>query len=152
MKATEMVNDMELPLRLVEALSDERWCGRPNALRFSESMGITAPLPLLYDLDGIRGANRHWRTETRDVYVGTPGSDPMPGDIDPSRSLLIGELEPDVMIALDYRTEPPSVVVCLPDAPLLSPWSRVAASIEEFLDRISPALDRGIGIVNSDPA
>jgi hypothetical protein len=136
MSASVTINDLELPQRLVEVLREGRWRGRLNATKFSASIGMKAPLPLLYDLEGIRGANRHWRAEKRDVYLGTPSAgSPTPGDIDPNRSLLIGELEPDVMIALDYRTEPPSVVFCLPDAPLLSPWTRVAASIDECLQR-----------------
>jgi hypothetical protein len=137
-------------MALIEALQDGRWCGRPDPTHLSKSLGISAPLPLLYDLAGIEGTNRHWVSERRQVYVGVPSESPVPGDMDPELSLLIGELEPDVMIALDYRSNPPSVAICLPDAPLMSPWTAVAVSIEEFLDRA--ALDRGIGIVNSDPA
>ena len=55
-----------------------------------------------------------------------------PGDIDPTKSLIIGDTEPDSMIALDYRNSMinPSVVVQAPDAVR---WMKIFNDIKSFM-------------------
>jgi hypothetical protein len=129
----QRVNGLLLPVALAEALGEGRWSGRPDARRLSDALGVNAPAPRLYGLESIERVNRTWHRETREVYIGRPSTDSPPGDIDPLRSILIGDLEPEAMLALDYRADSqrPTVVCCCGDG--WSPWRLMANSVEEFM-------------------
>ena len=59
-----------------------------------------------------------------------------PGDIDPKRSLIVAELGPGQLIALDYRRSAiPEVLFASDDA--RSPWRLVSGSIEELLSELA---------------
>ena len=67
-----------------------------------------------------------------DAYFGEAGCGYEPGDIDPALSLIIGDTEPDVMIALDYRVsqDRPRVLVMDSEA---SRWLRAFEDIEALM-------------------
>jgi hypothetical protein len=74
-----------------------------------------------------------WLAETQEAYIGLPSADHLPGDIDPAQSLLVGDLGPDQLIALDYRSSvtKPQVIYSAYDPGSI--WHQVAGSIEELL-------------------
>jgi hypothetical protein len=90
--------------------------------------------PLFYTAEELIAANESWLTETDDIYFGQPSKVNPPGDIDRVRSLLIGELGPDQLVALDYRGDAanPRVVYAANDLPCI--WHHVADSVEELLE------------------
>jgi hypothetical protein len=67
-------------------------------------------LPQLFDLDGVVEANRFWNSPYSEDYLGVDSLTFPPGNIDPQRTVLIGQAEPDSPIALDFRSNPPRVV------------------------------------------
>ena len=68
--------------------------------------------PAFFSLEGMRRENEGWCDETLDSYLGGKDGVVQPGDIDPARSVVIADLGPDRLVALDYRKsqERPSVV------------------------------------------
>lgn len=74
--------------------------------------------------------------ETNPVYLGTANDELPPGDIDPRRSVLIGDLGHDRPFALDYRdsSEQPSVVLLA--STQKAGWVRIADSTEELLAKL----------------
>jgi hypothetical protein len=64
----------------------------------------------MYDREGIVAANRLWSSAHVRHYLGRPSRTACPGDVDPNKTLIIGQAEPDSPIALDYRVAPPRVV------------------------------------------
>jgi hypothetical protein len=82
--------------------------------------------------------NRRWLDqildEYRPFYLGRPNPDQPPGDVDPDRSLLIGDLGPEMPFALDYRPglAAPTVIY------LGNPgWVEVAPNMATLLDRLA---------------
>jgi hypothetical protein len=73
-------------------------------------IGIETAIPELFDIEGIREANRLWSSAHVEHYLGHESENHRPGNIDPLRTLIIGQAEPDSPIALDYRVSPPCVV------------------------------------------
>ncbi len=68
----------------------------------------------------------------RDGCIGKAGDGYEPGDIDPTRSLIIGDTEPDRLIALDYRVSlaHPSVVLVADEAVR---WVKAFNDIESLM-------------------
>jgi len=130
------VNDLPLPPALLTAVGDGRWPAAVPADRLRAVFDDDPVFPRLHPLEAIVSLNRVWRSESDRAYLGTPSAASPPGDIDPRRSLLIGELGPDQLIALDYRTSAtdPAVVYLGPE--MRSPWRQVAASFAELMDRL----------------
>lgn len=135
------VRGLELP----QQLESELWGGRPT-------LGpdlLTSLKPLLTEVDGaqpklyslayIQEVNHLWASEDIEPYLGTPSTEHPPGDIDPNRTLIIGEAEPDSPIALDYRTTPPRVIY-FGDVGYVSYWLELAGSYEALIAnlRIDP--------------
>lgn len=132
------INDLPLPRALLLAMHEERWrCPIPAALRrvFRESPARAA----FFDLATMREENRRWRDETDRAYLGRADEKTPPGDIDPTRSLLLGALGPEMPFALDYRTADaePRVLYLHTGGDL---WITVARDVDDLLARLR--LDR----------
>jgi hypothetical protein len=56
-------------------------------------------MPRFLSLDKIVAIDKHWITERDPLYIGKPSAEYPPGDIDPVRSLIIAELEPELLTA-----------------------------------------------------
>jgi hypothetical protein len=128
------INGLRVPGALTQAIAEQRW-RRPaiEALRrvFRESpVGVK-----LYDLEAMRAANLRWPEETDPAYLGHSDDKQPPGDIDPSRSLLLGLLGPDMPFALDYRlsSDRPRVLYLHSGG---DRWITVAGDIEQLLARL----------------
>jgi hypothetical protein len=130
------VNGLVLPAELKRALSDGRWSRLRSSPSLSDVFGSEAVRPRFYALQSIVATNRDWKAETDEVYLGHANSYQHPGNIDPRRSLIVAELGPDQLIALDYRDPTgPDVVFASDD--VWSPWRRVAGSIAELLAKLA---------------
>lgn len=125
------VEGLLLPRRLVLLLSGGRWTAPDDAV-LRRVFPEPADFPSFYDAASIVGVNRGWHSESRAAYVCRPDAANPPGDIDPARSLLIGELGPDQMFALDYRRPGSPGVVYLAEPG----WVEVAPDFDAFADRL----------------
>ena len=106
------INNLELP----DALQADLTTGlRPltegQKPRLAEVLTATeTPIPDLFDIEGIREANSLWVSAHVEHYLGDKSDIYRPGNVDPKKTLIIGQAEPDSPIALDYRIAPPRVV------------------------------------------
>ena len=108
------INGLPLPVALIEALQNGCWRKPAKADAWQALFpGHNASHALLYDLKLIEKENATWRLDSSNrYYLGKRNESRPPGDIDPARSVLIADLEPEKTIALDYRESlvRPSVV------------------------------------------
>lgn len=130
------VNDLRLPTALVSAIKSGIWQTPKNRdvwrSLFSDKEIVQ---PMLYPLDEMK-REMSWLSEAGPAYLGQTDERFVPGDIDPGRALLIADLGPDRLIALDYRESEtrPSVVALTSEEH--SCWRRVADDIESFMRAI----------------
>ena len=135
------INELDLPEELLEAINDglsttaipaESWCRlfpRADVVR-----------PRMYSIEAMQINNRDWYEQADPVYLGQAGGLCSPGDINPRLSLLIGELEPETPIALDYRCSGNCpIVVYLTCAGFESGWKCVAPSVGAFVSALMKA-------------
>lgn len=131
--SNDKINGMRLPPQLMAALDDGTWSaeGKHWTTVFAADEVV---MPSLYSLNLMRRENENWLTETDPAFLGIIDSRAMPGALDPARSVLIGDLQPDAMIALDYRNgdKSPSVAYLNLDGR----WTVVATSFDEFWRRL----------------
>jgi len=129
-------NDLPLPAALVRAIESGIW-QTPKDRDVWRSLFPDKEVvqPMLYPLEEMRG-QKSWLAEAGSAYLGQAGEGFVPGDIDPSRAVLIADLGPDRLIALDYRESEtrPSVVALTSEEH--SCWRRVADDIESFMRAI----------------
>ena len=101
------VNRLELPAALQAALVSGIWTnrGKDYSGRWTDKRHLALfkalfpridnPLPQLFDYEGMVQENTLWFSEERKFYVGTPSNDYPPGNIDPHKTVIIGDSEPD---------------------------------------------------------
>jgi hypothetical protein len=127
------INNLPLPAPLTEAIESGIW-QTPKSRESWRSIFSDKEIvqPLLYPLGQMQGV-ASWLTEAGATYLGKAGEGFMPGDIDPTRTVLIGDLGPDRLIALDYRESDtqPSVVALTSEEH--SYWVRVADDVESLM-------------------
>ena len=133
MMKSEQINGMNLPGKLVTALVE----GPPTfaGARWHDVFPVNEVVsPKLYSLSLVRKVNEKWWSETHPAFVGVADGRAFPGALIPSRSVLIGELQGDAMIALDYRSgdDSPSVTYLNSDGR----WVAVAQSFDEFWSQL----------------
>jgi hypothetical protein len=137
------INGLPLPSGLVDAIAKGVW-RTPRAIEAWYGVFPAGEVvrPRLYGLAQLKSVNSQWVRETDPVYIGRAGKTCRPGNLDPRRSLLIGELQPDALIGLDYRESPtcPSVVYLVSSD---EGWSQVAPSIDCLVAalRLEEAMD-----------
>ena len=130
------INDLPLPAALVQAVESGAW-QTPKSRDVWHSLFPDKEIvqPMLYPLDQLEGKDS-WLGLTGPGYLGHTGEGIAPGDIDQSRAVLIGDVGPDRLIALDYRESKtrPSVIALTSEEH--SCWRRVADDIESFMQAI----------------
>jgi hypothetical protein len=100
----------ELPDEIVRVASEERWTAYTEMERLPaavvERVFGEAPDPTwkFYGLDEAREVTEEWHDEDDPGWFGSA-----PDDIEPRKSVLIGELGYDRPFALDFRGEHPVV-------------------------------------------
>jgi hypothetical protein len=135
---SELVNGLPIPPALVEAIHSGRWVAPPvdklqAVFPLAATSSETIRHPAFFDLDGMQRENEGWSQETLPSYLGKSDSNVRPGDIDPSQSVIIADLGPDRLIALDYRTseERPCVIYLMGNEQ--PRWVEAAPDIESLL-------------------
>jgi hypothetical protein len=125
------VNGWALPPALVAAMRDGRW-KVPGPAALERVFGEAHEYALFYSPEQMQRENARWPATTHPAYLGRPDPARPPGTIDPTRSVLIGDVGPDRPIALDYRGSPqePSVLYLGTSRPS---WVRVTRSFGELL-------------------
>lgn len=131
MAAELHINGLPLPRELVDALEDGRWQRSVDSITFQCVFGDEPTDPSLYNIDDMQRENRTWVQQHDPVYLGRPSDEHPPGDIDPERSVLIGDLGPDMPFALDYRSNDATPRVVYLD--LEGRWREVAPDIGQLL-------------------
>jgi len=127
------INSLPLPPALVNAIRSGIWTTPKNRnvwrSLFPDDQIVQ---PMLYPLGQMDGEGM-WLGLTGPGYRGKVGEGFVPGDIDQTRAVLIADLGPDRLIALDYRESEthPSVVALTSEQH--SNWVRVADDIESFM-------------------
>lgn len=136
------VNGLKLPLGLTRALRDGRWSSLNSSASLADVFGSEPVRPRFFTLEQIEAINSYWKDEADPLYVGKADSSRYPGDIDPKRSLIVAELGPDQLIALDYRRGVSPEVLFASDE-VTSPWRLVSGSVEELLSELAEPEEGG---------
>lgn len=133
-----IIDGLLVPELLVEAEAQGRWVAPvPSAPAYQEVFRDEAVQPVFLPSARMR-ANYRWieamPEEYRKYYLGKPHESRPPGDVDPYRSLLIGDLGPDQPIALDYRRSmrEPTVIYL----GTVWDWLEIAPDVGTFLARM----------------
>jgi hypothetical protein len=106
-----VVNNMALPVAISERAMNGSVYLDPELAKRAFPLGEVIQ-PMFYSADHMQRENQSWPDEEYSGYLGTKDGHYSPGDIDPRQSVLIGDLGPDLPIALDFRRsqERPSLV------------------------------------------
>lgn len=67
-------------------------------------------IPRVYSIDEVQQVNRIWQSRDHVWYLGGRVPDIEPSTVDPSKTLIFGQIEPESPIALDQRREPNEVI------------------------------------------
>ncbi|HEY1066181.1 MAG TPA: hypothetical protein VGE52_08730 [Pirellulales bacterium] len=131
-----MTDFLPLPAALISASEHGAWRtpeNRDDWLALFPDKEIMQPT--LYPLIGMASASAE-PARLGENYLGVAGEGVSPGDIDPALAVLIGDLGPDRLLALDYRKSitRPSVIGLTSSRH--AKWQYVAADIEEFMRAI----------------
>jgi len=126
---TRAVNGHSLPPALLTLIEEGRWVA-PSQERIALVFGESSTLSEFYPLWQIIEETANWVPETNPAYLGAVDPEVPPGDLDPARSVLIADLGPDRPIALDLRSDPPSVVLLRMAQP--PRWRRIAVDVESL--------------------
>jgi hypothetical protein len=130
------INNLPLPTGLVRAIEDGIW-KTPKNRNVWHSLFLEKEVvqPTLYPLQEMIG-QKSWLLDAGLPYLGHAGEGIEPGDIDPNRAVLIADLGPDRLIALDYRRSltQPSIVALTSEEH--SCWRLVANDIDTFMRAI----------------
>lgn len=135
---TELVNGLPLPTALIDAIHSGRWVA-PSVDKlesvFPLAIGGGEPIrhPAFFNLDGMQRENDGWSDETLGSYLGNSDDKVQPGDIDPTQSVVIADLGPDRLIALDYRTSEEKPRVAYLAGNEQPRWVEAAPDIESLL-------------------
>jgi hypothetical protein len=136
MSAVE-INGLPLPEALCSAIEEGRWAPPGDELQLAQVFTEKPQEPSFYTLEYMKAENHRWPgVESRlPMYLGSPDEASPPGDIDPTMSILIGDLGYDMPFALDFRpsrAEPRVIYLTLQNGR----WITVAPTIEVFLTRL----------------
>lgn len=129
------INGHLLPDAVIELITAGRW-NPPSDEKIEAGFGERPSRPAFYSLEDMEFENKAWIVESSLEYIGLPSDELPPGDIDPKRSVLIGDLGHDRPFALDYRdsAEHPRVVLLVSSEN--GGWLRIAESAEELLVKL----------------
>jgi hypothetical protein len=119
----------------VEVIQAGKWRPPTDQQIYIDTFGEPPEHALFYDLDGMARQNGSWQSSSLEEVFGYPIEGCSIG-IDPARSVLIGDLGPDMPIALDFRnsTSSPSVLYRAYRGTIV--WIRIADSVSELLERL----------------
>lgn len=127
------LNGHTLPAELVDAINGD-WIKNVDKDAVAKELGVSCGYLHFFRADYISGLMAKDWLELPEPYRGSTDAQVPPGDIEPAMSVVIGEVESDSPLAVDFRTSPPSVV-----AYPWPKWVTVASDISELLDKLDPS-------------
>ena len=136
------INGLPLPVDLIDLITAGRWKSPTDRSvierLFPSEPGVRLELAL-YRIDYMPFANKNWLNENHPMVLGAPDDERPPGDIDPKRSVLVGDLGLglDQPIALDYRLsmdEPRILTLKWFEGGRKPRWMVVAPSVRKFAE------------------
>ncbi|HBF82440.1 MAG TPA: hypothetical protein DD420_21670 [Streptomyces sp.] len=136
----EFVFDMTLPACLVESIKDRSWMGLANSPRIEAVFGQAPARPGFHSISGMTGMTKWWREEldeeTLQCYFGTSEERAAPGYMSRMKTVIIGNLGPDLPFVLDYRESPvdPSVAF-LGEGDF---WRRISENVCDLILALDP--------------
>jgi hypothetical protein len=118
------INNNQLPLKLQESLNNGSWMELNDEyggllkdkyktrefVRLFPYVGKDL-FPRFFNFEAMRRINKIWLDpNSADAYKGSASEIYIPGNIEPSKTVVIAEWDPDSPIALDFRTTIPRVI------------------------------------------
>jgi hypothetical protein len=139
------VAGLPLPRELVEVIQAGKWRPPTDPQVYLDTFGELPDHALFYDLDEMSRQNRSWQDSSVDEEFGHPIEGRSVG-IDPARSVLIGDLGPDMPIALDFRDSEDSPGVLYQTFAGVPVWIRIADNVSELLEHLKIISKLGDGL------
>jgi hypothetical protein len=144
------INNNLLPQKLQESLNSGDWVKlndeysgqRKDKSKIREFVKLfpyvgKGILPRFFNFETMQRINEMWlNPKSDDAYKGTASEIYLPGNIEPSKIVVIAEWDPDSPIALDYRTTIPSVIY-LCDINYEIYWIEAFKSVDILIERLS---------------
>jgi hypothetical protein len=127
------VNGLQLPLALVDAIRSGRWTVPSKSVLQAVFPSEPIEHPSFFGIDELKRENAGWPTEATAYYLGRENEKDAPGNIDPTKSVIIGDLGPDRLIALDFRASNDRPCVVYLTGNEESRWIKAAPDIESLL-------------------
>ena len=95
--------------------------------------------PKLYSYPLLVKTNGEWINEKREIFIGKADGIVSPGILHPQKSLLIGELAQDNLVALDFSrsSTDPSISYLKWYAPNTMRWTFAAADLTTFFKNLN---------------
>lgn len=126
---------MQLPACLVESIKHCKWTSLSDSPRIQEVFRQIPIRPVLHSVSGMIGMTKWWREdlddETLHCYFGTLEDSASPSHMSRMKTVMIGSLGPDLLIALDYRNSSvdPSVVFLGEEGS----WRKITENVSDLL-------------------
>jgi hypothetical protein len=124
-----------LPRELVAVIQAGKWSPPTDPQVYVDTFGEIPDHAMFYGLAEMIRQNRSWQSSSVEEVSGNPVEGRSAG-IEPARSVLIGDLGPDMPIALDFRRseDNPSVLYQTYRGAVV--WLKIADSVGELLERL----------------
>ncbi|MFI6704374.1 hypothetical protein ACIBJC_36505 [Streptomyces sp. NPDC050509] len=136
----ELVFDMSLPACLVESIKDCSWMSLANSPRIEAVFGQASVRPGFHSISGMTGMTKWWREEldeeTLQCYFGTSEECAAPGYMSRMKTVIIGNLGPDLPFVLDYRessVDPSVAFLGEGDS-----WQRISENVCDLILALDP--------------
>jgi hypothetical protein len=126
---------LPIPPGLIAVIQAGKWNPPTAPQVYIDVFGELPDHPMFYGLDQMACENRSWRRSSVEEEFGNPVGGRSVG-IDPTRSVLIGDLAPDMPFALDYRDSEESPNVLYRTYRGIIVWVRIADDVDELLERL----------------
>ncbi|TDC60569.1 hypothetical protein [Streptomyces hainanensis] len=125
-KRTLRIGGLVVPPPLAELVRSGRWVAPRDDRVLTEVFGEEPEQPEFYGKAMLVRQNASWQALRADEVAG----------IDTARTVVIGDLGPDMPFVLDYRTSPDDPRVLYLGGPGDVRWRQVAANAAELIDRL----------------
>jgi hypothetical protein len=129
------VAGLPLPRELVAVIQAGKWSPPADPQVYIDTFGELPDHAMFYSLGEMIRQNRSWQSSSVEEVFGNPVEGRSVG-IEPARSVLIGDLGPDMPIALDFRSSEDNPGVLYQTYRGAVVWLRIADSVCELLERL----------------
>lgn len=132
---TIVIDGNRVPARLNALIDSRKWKPPVDKSRWHALVPMDKVIqPTLYPLDKLNGKSL-WSSEAGDGFLGVVDQHIVPGKLDPATTIIIGDLGPERLLALDLRVSYSNPPVCafLPRDDEDSCWVVIAATLDDFI-------------------